>query len=404
MLIKKLFFIFTLVLSLSSNDSFISLKYGLTSLDNDGGIDLNNNSFELDLTLDNGYNIMPRFNIGYIDIDEKGESVSGLLQLNVDGVYPFYINSQLLPYAFGGAGYENVMNSRKGFDSQFFLDGGVGVSYPISSSLKLLTELKGLYMIGGNDQDNEIAWYFGLGMPIGETSYNGYSQKDSDGDGVIDRDDSCSNTPYGTVVGADGCPMQNSSIDSDADTVPDSRDKCPNTPFGTGVDIYGCPIIKDEVIEPVVVEPTKPKRVIAPKDSDKDGIEDRLDHCPNTPKGLTVNSSGCPLKKRLEVKFEPNSANVTFESKPSLAKFANYLKRYPKAHITITGYTDTSGDRVRNQLLSQQRADSVKRLLVSYGVKASRITAIGKGDLNPIAPNDTPEGRAENRRIEVEIR
>ncbi|MMZ64144.1 Peptidoglycan-binding protein ArfA [compost metagenome] len=79
------------------------------------------------------------------------------------------------------------------------------------------------------------------------------------------------------------------------------------------------------------------------------------------------------------------------------------MKRKPEVTVTIEGYTDSSGDMRHNMKLSQQRANTVKKALVAYGVQARRITAVGKGSLNPIADNDTPEGRAKNRRIEAVI-
>ncbi len=83
--------------------------------------------------------------------------------------------------------------------------------------------------------------------------------------------------------------------------------------------------------------------------------------------------------------------------------FADYMKKMPHISVTIEGYTDSSGDMKHNMQLSQQRANAVKKALVANGISASRITAVGKGALNPIADNDTPEGRAKNRRIEAII-
>jgi OOP family OmpA-OmpF porin len=95
---------------------------------------------------------------------------------------------------------------------------------------------------------------------------------------------------------------------------------------------------------------------------------------------------------------------VTFDSKPKISEFANFMRRYPNARIKIIGYTDTSGHRSKNKVLSLKRAQSVKSLLVQYGINSSKITAIGKGDLNPIATNDTVEGREKNRRIEAVLK
>jgi len=71
--------------------------------------------------------------------------------------------------------------------------------------------------------------------------------------------------------------------------------------------------------------------------------------------------------------------------------------------VSVEGYTDSKGNPDSNQTLSQQRADAVKARLISKGIVENRIVTKGFGAANPVATNDTPEGRAENRRIEVVI-
>jgi OOP family OmpA-OmpF porin len=402
---KKSIVLIFAFLTVASASNFASFKYGLTSIDNDGGADFSQHSFEADIKFDNGYNIAPRLGLSYVNIDKRGESVSGLLQLNIEGVYDFISNYELTPYIFGGGGYEHVISSRKNFDSQLFLDLGVGAFYPISNRLNLLGELKSMYMLNGDsDQDAEFAFYIGVSMPLLDSvDANGV---DSDGDGVVDNFDRCPMTPYGVQVDNSGCPLsQIVQIDSDNDTVPDNRDRCPNTPIGIGVDENGCPVVKSEELvleeKPVVLH-TKPKPSIA--DSDADGVKDEIDECPNTPKGFSVNEFGCPIKKNLQIRFKPNSWLIPSQESWKIKEFANFLKKYPNAKVDIVGYTDVSGSRERNLLLSKKRAQSVKDMLIGYGIRADRIRAIGKGDLNPIAPNDTPQGREKNRRIEAVIR
>jgi OOP family OmpA-OmpF porin len=79
------------------------------------------------------------------------------------------------------------------------------------------------------------------------------------------------------------------------------------------------------------------------------------------------------------------------------------LQRCPDSAVEIGGYTDSGGGTGRNQILSQIRAQAVVDYLVNAGIAADRLTAVGYGETNPIASNDTEEGRAQNRRIEFKI-
>jgi outer membrane protein OmpA-like peptidoglycan-associated protein len=83
---------------------------------------------------------------------------------------------------------------------------------------------------------------------------------------------------------------------------------------------------------------------------------------------------------------------------------ARTLNAYPHSRVIIKGHTDSTGDERFNQTLSAERADTVRKFLVTEGVGPSRITAIGFGEQMPTATNNTPEGRQQNRRVEIEIR
>jgi len=100
------------------------------------------------------------------------------------------------------------------------------------------------------------------------------------------------------------------------------------------------------------------------------------------------------------VNFEVNSAILTTESEKTLEKALTTLKNNPDVYVEIRGYTDSKGSVKANEKLSQKRAESVRDWLVNHGADAEKITAIGMGPENPVAPNDTPEGRMKNRRIE----
>jgi outer membrane protein OmpA-like peptidoglycan-associated protein len=101
------------------------------------------------------------------------------------------------------------------------------------------------------------------------------------------------------------------------------------------------------------------------------------------------------------VLFESGSATLTADSGPRLDRVAEYMIHHPDVRVRIAGHTDNVGNPARNRTLSQQRADAVRAYLVEHGVEASRLEAVGLGDTEPVASNDTEEGRAENRRIEA---
>jgi outer membrane protein OmpA-like peptidoglycan-associated protein len=112
---------------------------------------------------------------------------------------------------------------------------------------------------------------------------------------------------------------------------------------------------------------------------------------------------GIVVTMRDKILFDVNSANVKPESSASLQQISDVLKKYPKTNITVAGYTDSTGSDAYNQGLSERRASSVKFMLVSYGVDGSRVTSAGFGKSNPVASNDTADGRAQNRRVELHI-
>ena len=136
-------------------------------------------------------------------------------------------------------------------------------------------------------------------------------------------------------------------------------------------------------------------------DADRDGVRDSLDLCPETPKGVKVNSSGCAVfEGRLDgIRFDSGSAELKNDSKKALDKISGELKKHQKVRIFIQAYTDSIGNEKANLKLSRDRARSVRNYLVNRGVKSSRITYEGYGEAQPVATNKTPEGRALNRRV-----
>jgi protein translocase SecG subunit len=104
------------------------------------------------------------------------------------------------------------------------------------------------------------------------------------------------------------------------------------------------------------------------------------------------------------LRFATGKTELTPESTDQLNNVISILKAYPKVKIKVGAYTDNTGVAADNKKLSKERADYVKNELVKLGVTADRISAEGYGDQHPIAPNDTDENRAKNRRISLSVR
>jgi len=300
--------------------------------------------------------------------------------LNVEHYFPLE-DSKVTPYAFLGAGYQWVSGK---YDNNAVADLGIGAKYLISSKWDAFAEIRGLRDFDNND--NHYGFLIGAVYKIGksEPKVNNPEPKpqpkpviviDSDHDGVSDANDKCPNTPMGVKVDAKGCP-----IDSDNDGVADYLDKCPDTPANVKVDKNGCPI-----------------------DSDNDGVADYLDKCPDTPKDFKVDQNGCPVLYNFEINFDYNSAKIKPEYMEKIKEFADYLKKHPEVKAEIQGYTDNKGNYDYNMVLSEKRAKAVYEALVKLGISKDRLSFAGYGPNNPVASNDTEEGRAKNRRVVAKL-
>jgi len=256
----------------------------------------------------------------------------------------------------------------------------------------------------GNDT-RAADFYAGLKIPVYHSR-----PKDQDGDGVLDKVDECPEKP-GPKENY-GCPWP----DTDGDTVLDKDDKCPEE--AGEVDNDGCPWLDtdgDGLLDkddgcPDIAGPIENSGCPWP-DTDGDGVLDKDDNCPDVPG--TVANNGCPevteeVQKTLNeyaktILFDSGKSSIKSESNKVLADIVNILKEYPTAKFTVDGHTDSAGSAKLNQRLSDSRANAVKDYLVSNGIDQFRLSAAGYGEDRPIATNKTRAGRAQNRRVEINL-
>lgn len=145
-------------------------------------------------------------------------------------------------------------------------------------------------------------------------------------------------------------------------------------------------------------------------DQDKDGVIDIRDRCPNTTRGDAVDTNGCPtatskmMTLDIDILFDSGKAIVKPKFYPKIKKLADFLKEHKDSHVVIEGHTDNVGSEKANQELSQKRASAIADVLIdSFRISPKRVKAIGYGESRPIDKNDTPEGRARNRRVIADI-
>lgn len=157
--------------------------------------------------------------------------------------------------------------------------------------------------------------------------------------------------------------------------------------------------------KPVELPPAPPPPP-PPADSDGDGVVDGVDECPNTLKGVKVDRVGCAVAQTFELKgvnFEFDSDVLVKNAQTILDAAAETLKGQPGLKVEVAGHTDNLGSDEYNLGLSQRRTESVVNYLVEKGASSDNLVPKGYGESEPVATNDTAEGREANRRVELRI-
>ncbi len=307
-------------------------------------------------------------------------------EIRLDGLYYFgNFTEAWNPYLAAGAGHADFGGSipnpqTAGTDhEETRVNVGGGVRYNVSDSISLRADIREFHGIDESTFDTVASLGFTVGFGRSTTPP---APQDSDNDGVPDSRDQCPGTAAGVSVDANGCER-----DGDNDGVVDSRDQCPNTPAGAEVNSRGCEL-----------------------DSDNDGVVNSKDLCRNTTAGAEVDADGCEGVQEtietieLSVKFPTNSSVIGNTYDEEIRQVADFMNEYPETSVEIAGHSDSIGEASYNQLLSQRRAEAVAaRLVNALGIDGDRVRAVGYGEAEPMASNETATGRAQNRRVEARI-
>jgi OmpA-OmpF porin, OOP family len=365
-------------------------------------------------------------------IDVQGRLGATFLDLPIDGRLPFGGDFLFLegdasvlfkmlsdkywisPYLSAGIGASNY---KKGFAGAY-MPLGVGLQVNFYDDAFLLINSQYRIPVAGN---NNYHFFHSLGIAgtIGKKKEMAPPPppvvvevpKDSDGDGIFDKDDACP-TNAGTAK-YNGCPVP----DTDKDGINDEEDKCINQP-GTAK-YNGCPIpdsdgdgINDEEDKCVNQAGVARYQGCPIPDGDGDGINDEEDKCPTEP-GVASNQ-GCPEIKpdviqkvnyaAKNIFFATGSAKLLAKSNKSLNEVAKIMTENPTLKLDVEGHTDNTGKTDKNLSLSESRAAAVKAYLVSKGIDESRLASAGYGQDQPVADNKTAAGRAKNRRVELKLK
>lgn len=364
--------------------------------------------------------------------------------------YIFKEDSKIAPFLFIGAGFNSFSNI-EGFFEEFeeglyaTIPMGAGVEFKVTEGASITA--KASYKNSIQQVPNYMQYSLGVSFSLsrkkdsdgdgiydkedacpnqaGPAENQGCPWPDTDGDGVLDKDDACPSVA-GTLGGCpdsdgdgikdseDSCPTVagiaqfGGCPDSDGDGIQDSEDQCPNV-AGT---LNGCPDQDgDGIKDSEDACPSVAGTLNGCPDSDGDGIRDQDDTCPQAA-GIAANN-GCPeVKEEVIEALELAVKNIQFNSGSDVLKASSYasldqvaelMKENTTFGLKMSGYTDNTGNVDKNLELSKRRANAAMAYLVGHGVSQSRLTADGFGIASPVADNNTREGRAANRRVELEI-
>jgi outer membrane protein OmpA-like peptidoglycan-associated protein len=350
----------------------------------------------------------------------------------------------------GELGYRfRQRSSLPGFEQDDEIHIAAGITVPIVPALEIIGETQLRIGAGGRElRMNEVPWEADLGLRIWPV--RGLSIEVGAGTGILagygappirafvalrfatEQGESCASGPedYDGFEDGDFC----GDLDNDQDGREDSVDQCPNDPEDIDgfADDDGCPDTDNDADGVVDADDSCPTQSedrdgfqdedgCPEPDNDQDGIADGLDDCPMEPEDQDgyQDDDGCPepgpdaasvtvtdtrilISERIY--FDYDRDTIRSVSMPLLDQVARVVQELPsELRVRVDGYSDNEGVEAYNIDLSYRRARAVVEYLVGRGVPRARLDYRGYGPRNPVAPNDSPEGRALNRRVEFTI-
>ncbi|MCP4570884.1 MAG: OmpA family protein [bacterium] len=382
-----------------------------------------------------------RFSLGARAVPYVGAGL-GLMSWRVVDHFGDEGDVGLMPDGDPVTGYDTAGKARELKRTEFVVTGEMGLEYALGDQWAMVGGVR-LHWTPANEMDNvglSSRWGVdhvdanptAVDFFLGATFWFG-GDADRDDDGILNVDDACPDAAE-DVDGyrdGDGCP----DLDNDGDGIPDLMDHCPGQAEDLDgfEDADGCPDPDNDGDGIIDADDACPEEAedldghadddgCPEADNDGDGVDDDADRCPDTPAGAEVDASGCevvpepapavenplpPLPAAgqtitLELTgFASGSSRLLPGSEDYLDQWATFIADDPDMVVEVRGHTDSVGSAELNRELSQRRASHVRDQLIQRGAAPGQITAVGYGEDKPVAPNNTREGRAQNRRVEL---
>ena len=281
---------------------------------------------------------------------------------HLGGLYHLGNRDDIVPFLQLGLGRGDYDTDFYGDDHETQVNAGLGVKWFIADRAAIRGDWRVYH--GTNDDLVDMTLSLGLHLALGGRK-------------------SSAAAPAPAAV-----PIAAREGDADGDGVLDSADRCPNTPAGIEVDSRGCPL-----------------------DDDGDGVYNYMDDCPDTTnRRAKIDARGCyvtlerEVNITLNVEFDFDKSTARPEHEREVKKVADFMESYPGTIVVMEGHTDSRDSDAYNQKLSERRAKTIADMLIEkFGINSTRVSSRGYGESQPVASNDTDEGRQRNRRVNAAI-